>query len=71
MFWLILLNVVVDELFRIVAVNDWEDEDEDVGEEDEDELEEEDEELDREDELLVTLELLVVETVDVELRVAK
>jgi peptidoglycan hydrolase CwlO-like protein len=65
---------VVDVLFRMVAVNDVEDVDEDVGEEDEEEeeeLEEEDDELDEDDELLVTLELLVLETVDVELRVAK
>ena len=54
MFRLILLNVVVDEpLFRLVTIDDEEDEDEDVGEEDEedeDELEEEDDELDGEDE---------------------
>jgi len=66
-----MLVKLVDELFRIVAVKDKEDEEVDVSEEDEDDELEEDEELDGEDELLVTVELLVVETVDVELRVAK
>jgi hypothetical protein len=65
-----LLNEVV-ELLRIVAVKDEEDVEVEVSEDDEDDELEVGDELDEEDELLVTLELLVVETVDVELRVAK
>lgn len=66
--------MVVEELLRMVAVNDDEEEDEDVGEEDEDELDEDDEddedELGGADELLEDV-VLVVETADVELLVAR